>query len=91
MTPKVICDYHELLGKQPRVSCQSHEDRLSVHSTMTGQALFFTGERTVAVREIPIPEPGTDEVLVRTERSAVSPGTELLVYRDEVPDELAAD
>jgi len=58
---------------------------------MNGQALFFTGARTVNVREVPIPEPEAGEVLVRTERSAISPGTELLVYRDEVPDELAAD
>lgn len=58
---------------------------------MTGQALFFTGERTVSVREIPIPEPSPGEVLVRTERSAISPGTELLVYRDEVPTEMSAD
>jgi alcohol dehydrogenase len=58
---------------------------------MTGQALYFTGEQTVAVREKPIPEPGSGEVLVRTERSAVSPGTELLVYRDDVSDAMLAD
>jgi alcohol dehydrogenase len=58
---------------------------------MNGRALFFTGDRTVSVREIPIPEPDTGQVLVRTERSAISPGTELLVYRDEVPTEMSAD
>ncbi|MFW6435445.1 MAG: oxidoreductase [Halovenus sp.] len=58
---------------------------------MSGQALFFTGEQKVSVREIPIPEPGEGEVLVRTERSAISPGTELLVYRDEVPTEMSTD
>jgi 2-desacetyl-2-hydroxyethyl bacteriochlorophyllide A dehydrogenase len=58
---------------------------------MTGQALYFTGERTVTVREKSVPDPGAGEVLVRTERSAVSPGTELLVYRDEVPDAMLAD
>jgi 2-desacetyl-2-hydroxyethyl bacteriochlorophyllide A dehydrogenase len=58
---------------------------------MTGQALYFTGPRTVSIRETPIPDPGADELLVRTERSAISPGTELLVYRDDVPDEMSAD
>jgi alcohol dehydrogenase len=57
---------------------------------MTARSLYFTAPRTVAVRERPVPEPDPDEVLVRTERSAISPGTELLVYRDEVePDEVA--
>ena len=51
---------------------------------MSRQTLYFTGPRSVAVREEPIPEPGSDDVLVRTEQSAISPGTELLVYRNEV-------
>ncbi|MXR50244.1 zinc-binding dehydrogenase [Halovenus sp. WSH3] len=58
---------------------------------MTGRALYFTGERSVSVRDEPVPDPGPDEVLVRTERSAVSPGTELLVYNDEVDDGTVAD
>jgi len=58
---------------------------------MTGRALYFTGPRTVSVREKPIPDPGADELLVRTERSAISPGTELLVYRDQVPDGMSTD
>jgi alcohol dehydrogenase len=58
---------------------------------MTRRALYFTGPRTVDVREQPVPNPGPGEVRVRTERSGISPGTELLVYRDEVPEELPAD
>lgn len=58
---------------------------------MSGQALYFTGERSVAVRDKPVPEPGAGEVRVRTEQSGVSPGTELLVYRDEVSDNIVAD
>ncbi len=58
---------------------------------MTGRALYFTGPRSVEVRERAVPEPGPGEVRVRTERSAVSPGTELLVYRDEVPTDAAVD
>ena len=53
---------------------------------MTARSLYFEGPREVSVRERPIPDPGPGEVRVRTERSAVSPGTELLVYRDEMPD-----
>lgn len=58
---------------------------------MSGQTLYFTGPEDVEVRTEPIPDPGRDEVLVRTECSSVSPGTELLVYRDELPSEMAVD
>jgi alcohol dehydrogenase len=58
---------------------------------MTARALYFTGPRTVELRERAVPDPGPGEVRVRAERSAVSPGTELLVYRDELPDDQAAD
>lgn len=58
---------------------------------MTGRALYFSAPRTVSVRDLAVPEPGPDEVRVRTERSAISPGTELLVYRDEVSPDLVAD
>lgn len=58
---------------------------------MTGRALYFSAPRAVAVRDLAVPEPGPDEVRVRTERSAISTGTELLVYRDEVSPELVAD
>ena len=58
---------------------------------MTGRALYFTGPRSVEVRSKPIPDPDPGEVRVRTERSAISPGTEMLVYRDEVPDDLETD
>jgi len=58
---------------------------------MTGRALYFTGGESVAVREQPVPDPGPGEVRVRTERSGISPGTELLVYRGEVSPELPTD
>ena len=58
---------------------------------MTGRSLYFTGPHSVAVREESIDDPGPGEVLVRTEYSGISPGTELLVYRDEVHAELSAD
>ena len=57
----------------------------------------MTGETTVArafwlrapgrgeIRTVTLPEPGPDEVMVRTVRSAVSRGTETLVFRGGVP------
>lgn len=58
---------------------------------MTKRALYFTGPRSVEVREHSVPDPDDDEVLVRTERSGVSSGTELLVYRGEISPEVATD
>ena len=43
------------------------------------------------IRELPTPRPAAGEVLVRTVRSGISGGTERLVYRGEVPAELALD
>ncbi len=54
-------------------------------------ALFHIGPRRVEIRELPLPRPAADEVLVRTLCSGISGGTERLVYRGEVPAELALD
>lgn len=58
---------------------------------MTERALYFTGEQSVEHRPVEIggPEPG--ELLVHTTVSAISPGTELLVYRRDVPSGMAVD
>ncbi|OIB57925.1 zinc-binding dehydrogenase [Natrialba sp. SSL1] len=58
---------------------------------MTARTLSFTGPRTVEVRSRPIPDPGPTDVLVRTRVSAVSAGTEGLIYRGEAPADLPAD
>lgn len=58
---------------------------------MPARTLYFTGPREVTVKEQPMPDPGAGEVRVRTERSAISTGTELLVYTDEVPADVEAD
>ena len=58
---------------------------------MKRQSLFFDGPGRMAIREEPIPEPSETEVLVRTIVSAVSAGSELLVYRDQVPPNMAVD
>jgi len=58
---------------------------------MARRSLCFVGPREVDLREEPVPEPDTDELRVRTELSAISPGTELLVYKGEVDGGMAAD
>lgn len=54
-------------------------------------ALYFTGPRQVSVREEAIPEAGPRQVLVETLLSAISPGTESLIYRGEFPDGMPVD
>jgi threonine dehydrogenase-like Zn-dependent dehydrogenase len=49
------------------------------------KTIYFTAPRQVELREEPLPAPGTDEVLVETVCSAISAGTEMLVYRGEFP------
>lgn len=58
---------------------------------MPARSLRFTGPGEVAVRERPVPEPSADEVRVRTEVSAISPGTELLIYHGDAPTRMAVD
>ncbi len=64
---------------------------LTVISVMVAQALYMTGPRTVAWRPEPLPTLQPGQVLVQTLLSAISAGTELLIYRGEAPTELAAD
>jgi alcohol dehydrogenase len=58
---------------------------------MSGRAVYFTGSRSVSVRDAAIPAPDASEVRVRTALSGISPGSELLVYRGEVGDDVPAD
>lgn len=59
--------------------------------TSTRTVIRFVGPTSVEVDTDSIPPPDRDEVRVRTSVSAVSPGTELLIYRGEAPDTLSAD
>lgn len=47
--------------------------------------LYFTAPHTVEIREEPLPAPRPNEVLVETRLSAISPGSEMLVYRGQAP------
>jgi 2-desacetyl-2-hydroxyethyl bacteriochlorophyllide A dehydrogenase len=58
---------------------------------MNRQAVYFTGPRRAEVKEEPVPELGAGMVLVQSAYSAISPGTELMIYRGEAPDDLPAD
>jgi 2-desacetyl-2-hydroxyethyl bacteriochlorophyllide A dehydrogenase len=58
---------------------------------VTRRTVSFTGPRSVTVERSPVPDPAPDEVRVETRVSAVSSGTELLVYRGDAPTDLDAD
>lgn len=55
------------------------------------RSLYFTGPRTVDVRSEPRPEPAAGDVAVESIVSAISAGTEGLLYRGEAPESLPAD
>jgi 2-desacetyl-2-hydroxyethyl bacteriochlorophyllide A dehydrogenase len=59
--------------------------------TTIASQLWFTAPHSVEVRDVVLPAPGPDQVLVKTRYSAVSAGTELLVYRDQLPDSIPLD
>ncbi len=58
---------------------------------MTRQSLWFDAPRHVTLREEAMPAPAAGEVRVKTHASAISPGTEMLIYRGEFPEGMAAD
>ena len=58
---------------------------------LKARALWFTAPRTAELREETVAPPKPGEVRVETIASAVSAGTEMLVYRGEVPQDLRLD
>lgn len=52
---------------------------------MKRKTLYFTAPKQVELREETLPELGADEVLVETTCSAISAGTEMLIYHGEFP------
>ena len=65
--------------------------RSGIGQSLTAQALYFTAPSQVSVREEPLPSLAPGQVLVRTIVSAISPGTELLIYRGQAPTDIALD
>jgi 2-desacetyl-2-hydroxyethyl bacteriochlorophyllide A dehydrogenase len=55
------------------------------------KTLYFTAPRQVELREETLPAPAADEVLVEAICSAISAGTELLIYQGRFPKDLEAD
>jgi 2-desacetyl-2-hydroxyethyl bacteriochlorophyllide A dehydrogenase len=70
---------------------ESVEDVVGGGRPTGGRTLYFRGPRDVRVERDPVADPGADEVLVESRLSAVSSGTELLIYRGEMPQDCAAD
>jgi threonine dehydrogenase-like Zn-dependent dehydrogenase len=51
----------------------------------TARAFRIEAPGRAGIVEVPLPDPGPDDVVVRTRHSAISRGTETLVYRGGVP------
>lgn len=58
---------------------------------MKRQSLYFAAPGKVEIREEELPEPTTGQLLIKTLCSAVSAGTELLVYRGQLGRDVAVD
>jgi 2-desacetyl-2-hydroxyethyl bacteriochlorophyllide A dehydrogenase len=58
---------------------------------MKQHRLEFSEPGRVVVKAGPVPRPGPEEVLVQTRYSAISPGTEMLVYRGQWPPGVPVD
>jgi threonine dehydrogenase-like Zn-dependent dehydrogenase len=58
---------------------------------MTAEAFWLQAPGVGEIRRVTVPEPRSDEVLVRTLFSGVSRGTETLIFRGEVPPSQYAD
>jgi 2-desacetyl-2-hydroxyethyl bacteriochlorophyllide A dehydrogenase len=58
---------------------------------MSRRTLYFAAEREATIRERHVPGPGPEEVRMETTASAISAGTELLIYRGEAPEAMVAD
>ena len=60
-------------------------------SHITAKEIWFAKPRQVEVRKSQIRSPEPGEVIVSTQYSAVSAGSELLVYRGEAPNDIPLD
>lgn len=58
---------------------------------MRARAVEFAGPRAVRIVDVEMDEPGPGELLVRTESSGISGGTEMLAYRGELDPSLPLD
>src|SRR6202165_5173600 len=56
-----------------------------------GVSVWFSSPRSLELRSEPLPEVGPNDVRVEATASAISQGTEMLVFRGQVPDGLELD
>jgi 2-desacetyl-2-hydroxyethyl bacteriochlorophyllide A dehydrogenase len=63
----------------------------SPDGSLEARAVWFAAPRTAELRQERVPPPGPGEVRVSSITSAISHGTEMLVYRGEVPPDLPLD
>jgi 2-desacetyl-2-hydroxyethyl bacteriochlorophyllide A dehydrogenase len=68
-----------------------HTSRPPELPVTTGRAVWFTAPRRIEVRDERLPAVGPHDVRVEALASAISHGTEMLVYRGQVPTDLALD
>lgn len=57
----------------------------------SAQQLWFSAPLSLEVRTVVMPEPGPGQLLIKTICSAVSAGTEMLVYRGQLPQQMSLD
>jgi 2-desacetyl-2-hydroxyethyl bacteriochlorophyllide A dehydrogenase len=62
-----------------------------VTQDVEARAVWFTAPRLVETRAAEAPEPGPGDVRVDAVASAISHGTEMLVYRGEIPPDMPLD
>ncbi|MEM7333756.1 MAG: zinc-binding alcohol dehydrogenase [Chloroflexota bacterium] len=56
-----------------------------------GESLYFTGPNQVQIEQSKIDQLASNQILVQAIVSGISPGTEMLMYRGQFPEGLAAD
>ena len=59
--------------------------------SLTAQVLYFAAPYQVTVQQECIAPPAPGQLLVQTVVSAISPGTELLIYRGQAPRDMPID
>ncbi|MES3007080.1 MAG: zinc-binding alcohol dehydrogenase [Pseudomonadota bacterium] len=69
----------------------SAADHSSLSKSQKAQQLWFTKPFAVEVREQSLATPAAGELLVKTVCSAISAGTEMLVYRGQIPGAMTLD
>ena len=58
---------------------------------MSNRCLYYTAPLKCAVREEALPDIGPEQLLVETRCSAISAGTEMLVFTGRIPPGLRVD